>query len=206
MLKALYSITAHCCVCGKTLGYIPYLCEDCRTQLDLRRRPAEPFLRNGIKMYALFSWQSEDDFIKRLVYQIKKGPPQFFFKSLALDMMANFPIKSKINTFLVPVPSARSCEFSHAHRLAYELRSSGLYHDILQKKTFVDQKSKNLLQRKEVRFHCISRRELRLRNIVLIDDVVASGFTARACVKALSKKTKKVELWALFDRPLTSIR
>lgn len=182
-----------CCAgCGSSFGCIDWLCLDCEWHLLQRLSCEVRQVDPRIIHYFLFAWDPGDYFLSRLVHSLKGPQLVYVYSKLVALMCARFP---KHSTDIIFYPSkgvsdhasllASSVRGARAIKLCPLLRIGGRKQALL-----------NLQKRSQLEF---VGNPWRGRGALLVDDIVTSGATVRACYGAIDRPPE-LTVWSLFCR------
>ena len=198
------TIEHYCLACAEKISptsynYIfnePVLCDKCLERI----KPVYKSIRiNEIDITYLCNYESP---LKEWLLQYKEQ----FDIALAPVFFYLFKTYIKLNFFnyaIVIAPSSLSSikkrEFSHMYEMCKSLNMP--IYDILRKKDSATQKGKNALQRSKIESNITSINIERIKDkkVLLIDDVITTGATIKACYNELMKgKPNKIKCLILM--------
>ena len=198
------TIEHYCLACAEKISptsynYIfnePVLCDKCLERI----KPVYKSIRiNEIDITYLCNYESP---LKEWLLQYKEQ----FDIALAPVFFYLFKTYIKLNFFnyaIVIAPSSLSSikkrEFSHMYEMCKSLNMP--IYDILRKKDSATQKGKNALQRSKIESNITSINIERIQDkkVLLIDDVITTGATIKACYNELMKgKPNKIKCLILM--------
>jgi len=190
-----------------------FLCQFCWGLLEQDRSLPEPIFIDEAKLFTIWNWvPGKNEALSNYLLSLKAWSGGLEWKALAQELILQrqqwkLPIPK--NLIIVPAPSYREGKNDHAIQLAiavgFQLNSPVL--PMLRKehqKTVVHQRRKSKAQRLQIKAYRrenFSRIDLSEKSLILIDDVLTTGGTAKASLQALAPR-KNTEIWCLAHRAL----
>lgn len=203
------SLIALCIFCrGLAFGDRP-ICRTCEGLLKKRLRSEiqDPrvFQCQRLPIKHLVTWkQDRDPELSRLLEVLKGGnnselwsdPANYFFDKYALELVKNIQ-----DTCLLPVPSRRKVKEDHAEYWgrALSLRTGipmirGAAGDLEETKKL--SRKDRLLQSRSWKLSVPSK----FKQVMIVDDIVTTGATARSVADALAGTGVRCQIWAFCHR------
>jgi predicted amidophosphoribosyltransferase len=200
-----------CLKCGSFFVQRSLFCRPCYAVIrDLYSYPYLSERSQPLKTQFLLYWEpQQSDSVSFLLRQLKDHRQSVAWRFYAEDFWQaylqkkNFEIKPQ--TLLVPSPSKSPLEVDHAYLFCQALSEvSGIEMLPLLRRDSknYDQKKKSKKQRKEITLYLrekISPSIFEKRHIILVDDILTTGETAKAASKAL-RGSLSFEAWVLAYR------
>jgi predicted amidophosphoribosyltransferase len=164
----------------------------------------------NFKVVSLWSWKRDDNrHLSVFLSALKYHPIEQDWETLAMEfsrVLIQQNLAPQEAFVFVPCPSSTRNECDHARMLAKAL---GQYwqapvFDALIKETTGHQKSKEFWERDNLRVQRVEKNSKDIpagRLVILIDDVLTTGSTAKASIKALGTD-RPYEVWCLAHRRL----
>lgn len=197
-----------CCHCGAKARRVSLLCEFCHEQLEARMlSPHTSFCRLGghLKSYALWNWTHEPllgSFIRAL--KIERDPLGLwqYWAQRFWSLRCQLGGEGLFRSILIPPPRPK-WQRDHAFYFAQELASLlqiPLLRILENTGPSLPQKRRSWQQRQAKTFLATKKLKASQLPLLWVDDVVTTGATARAALKALKLKPSNVELWCLVRK------
>ena len=163
-----------------------------------QQRPSYSF-----RVRSLICWQKHETktWKSRFLLGLKGGGAEKTLSTLASWFcMKNLDLSFQKRVF-VPAPAKKSGEEDHAYCWAKALAefTGGRLESNLKRVDQGSQKKKSVGERRQTRTEIVTRLQSK-DPIVFVDDIIASGSTALAAIKALGEE-ENIEVWTLAFRP-----
>ena len=161
------------------------LCDDCRQKMVPGRRKVD---LGDFKVECLYIYE---DLVRNMIIQYKEMFDEALFP-IFLWPFAQQLRKKYRHHVIVPVPSSHSNNELRGFRAADRMFSPLQLplEPVLEKSGGPDQKTMDLHQRSQVGKYISLKREIRGKKILLVDDIVTTGETLKACYRLLSPQNK----------------
>ena len=188
-MEKLWDLMRACPRCGKSWGAFEWLCPSCEAWWFSKLRLHHRWLFGRIAHYYLMSWRKGDQ-MTPLIHSLKGGGSYRPIQKMSL-FFPHFPKKTPL---FFPSSGAKD----HAYELAKALSQGELNRlNPLLKKGFGKQSLMSRKERQKREFQSPCRGKI--TKVHLVDDIVTSGETVRACYRALGKPAQ-MTVWSLFYR------
>lgn len=199
------SFFRHCKHCGagffKNFSTIEFFCQDCWLKLESQRAPRnfKIYKTEKIIIHPHYIWRNDEDIVRDLVSGLKGGTPY-----LVLERLCNSLCKLKKpdqDSLIIPVPSSKVGEKDHAYLMA-DLISKKLGLEFFPCLEWAKKGTSQKFLNKNDRFNIEMKSTRKLpgkKGVILVDDVVTTGATAGAALKAF-KGLNQIQVWSLACR------
>ncbi len=157
------------------------LCDECRQKMDVRKRTVDLGVFRADCLYIY------EDLVRNMIIQYKEMFDEALFPVFLWPAVRELRRKYR-NHVLVPVPSSQKNNEKRGFRAVdrmFSLLELPLA-DVLAKNEGPDQKDLDLHQRSQVGKSIVLKKEIRGERILLVDDIVTTGETLKACYRLLS--------------------
>lgn len=173
------------------------LCKVCYQGLIQKSRAGRDKInsisKNGqkIQSLALFEWeQDKQKILTLLLKNLKGGTNKKLVEDLSSSMSILFLSKYKSHNFdFVAYPPSKNGKSDHASSLALAVaRKIGLpvIYGIMAENVADNQKNKTIVEREKLRY--LTTEKISCKKLLIIDDIVTTGATARALSRAVGAK------------------
>lgn len=200
------SYLRNCKGCGLGFGSnnftpIDFFCDDCWLALE-RYKTQNHFLiykTPSVRVRSLFIWKEKDCLVQDLIHGLKGGTPRDVIHQLTLELSKRYSVDNK--TVIIPVPSSKVGESDHAKSMAEIISKDHnleLWDGLRWRRKTRNQKFLNKTERFVAEMILVEKLPINKR-VILIDDLVTTGATAQAALKAL-KGLNNIEVWSLACR------
>lgn len=206
-----------CPLCHTSFKPVEWLCEICEGKIMSQIQHHRRWIGNSIEHHYLFEWKPKDPQISKLVYSLKGWgflKPYKIFSKIILNHMETdwLDLKTPLNSpevkrsgpnnthtkvlrnLFYPSQGHKDHALMLAHSLGTQMEVSP--QPLIKQKTTLKQA---LLKRKERYSIKMKTSSWKGSQALLVDDIVTTGATVRACYKALNKPSKLI-VWSLFYR------
>jgi len=201
-----------CAVCHNYFPPCDWLCSFCWKCLEREYLYSEDTYRaeKTLPHLRLLDWHEDNSvLIQSFIQSLKQASVEFIFKRLALEMFSRFitiPLwdKNQVPLF-IPVPPRQKNTKDHAYFLAKALNfyfMGEMIPMLEREKDWQSQKRKNKRERAKISILKTKKMDLSKHPIILVDDVVTTGSTARACWQALEQPENFFIFSLAWRRPL----
>lgn len=186
-----------CPVCEQGDEPLDWLCLSCLSELYERLEMGQRDLSFGVEHHYLFSWRPGDLFLSRVAMSLKGGRSHEGFRWLALWFYTHLHFQPQKLAYPSPGPWDHSQALAKA--LAQELKASVVTTPLYKAQPWVRQRRGSRQARRG-----LSMKKTQNDNsqaVVIVDDILTTGETARACFEALGRP-QFCQVWTLFHRKL----
>jgi predicted amidophosphoribosyltransferase len=208
-----------CVRCGSLQVQKSFFCQRCENEfihdrLQLQKRTIE-FQKQEYIVHFLINWiPEESDSLSEIVYLFKNrfSQPAWFYYSYAFYQLLKFEPTEFFHqsVCIIPVPSRK--KYKSSYHTTYFSKALGQLAGapslpcLVSTQSGVDQKKLNLNHRSKVEFEFSEEFTSQIASvdqIIFVDDIITSGSTLQAAIKAVKpylKKSCKIDIIALFSR------
>ena len=170
--------------------------------------------RDFDRAYSPFKYENE---VRKVVLNFKSKNAKYLAEPMARMMLKDMPESMKNFDLIIPVPSSQKTikerGYNQSELLAREIgRITGIEVNseiLIKHKETQAQKELSFSQRKnnlKDAFKLISRKELKDKNILLVDDVMTTCATANLCGSLLKRHCNKVYVVVFARNTIKSIK
>lgn len=204
MLKDFVCFSRACAHCGALWGKTDLFCEGCwRLCEDFFSEKLE-FPEYPFTAKTLFRWEKDElrSLKSQLLLSLKGGGLEPAVARLAWYFAQRDTEAEAAPRIFVPAPAKTAGAKDHAFRWAHALadRYGGAVHPVLSRQNEGEQKGKTLAERRQSQMGLLGGFDPGGREVVFVDDLIASGNTVIAAFAALNRP-KKFSAWAIAHRP-----
>lgn len=199
----LFSHFSDCLECNGLADNSGPICSTCYKKWNQKRKRGRPHSLDQNRVYSSWSWV-RNDFSLSNILTSQKGGHQPLANWCVEKFFENHPnlFVASGSTF-IPVPPSKSGDIDHAQCLArgFAKATGGSVLNTLTKKSGI--KVKTLPQRSKSEALAIesSVKISSLDRVILVDDILTTGTTARECIKALGSPSG-IQIWTVAYRLL----
>jgi len=168
------------------------ICDSCRSLFRIKRNV---FMLNGLKIEGIYVY---DDNFKNLLLQYKEANDEALAPIFLSELRKDFLIRYR-NYQIVLAPSSKNKEnirgFNHLKLMFDSYGIDTL--DLFEKMNNVNQKDLVFDDRKKILDNIKLKKENKLKKVLVVDDVVTSGYTMLAISKLLAEKCDEIKYFTL---------
>ena len=174
------------------LYYDDVVCVQCRRELPLQKRSIKT---GSLEVEGCYLYEGE---IRNLLLQYKELYDEALAPVFLYPMIRQ--LKKKYQDYImVPIPSAKSKikerGFHHIEKI-FSVLNLPIY-DELEKAEETQQKTRSFNERYQVRFSLKGEHNLLGKKILLVDDVVTSGYSMRESARLLLPYAKEIKAFSI---------
>ena len=205
VIENLSSLNRACANCGRLWGRTDLLCDPCWRRFDQLLGSELERMEYDFKVYALFCWEKEeiDSLKSRLLLAFKGGGLGSASQRIANLFAARKSIdKPAEGLVFVPAPPRIHQTRDHAYAWGQALARcyGGTVLPLLRRGQSGEQKSRALAERAKSTMSYFGQTLPENPRLIFVDDLIASGYTAKAAFEALGKP-EHFEVWTVAHRP-----